>query len=94
MRGCLVIFLALCVLVQGRSKYPKIKNAKAPVEALPKLNPDLLPPWEELVQEMKLTHRIAQLSKLGVTETRNLLRLKKMDYQMMVSLRDIFVAIR
>ncbi|CAE7714916.1 unnamed protein product, partial [Symbiodinium microadriaticum] len=36
---------------------------------------------------MQLTHRANQLAKLGVTETRNLLRLKKMDYQMMVSVQ-------
>jgi hypothetical protein len=84
MKFTFIVLLMLVAVVFSRSKYPKIKNQPAPKDVLPKLNPDLLPPLDALLEDMQITHRKDLLIKVGVTETRNLLRLKRMDYQMMV----------
>jgi hypothetical protein len=55
-------------------------------EILTPLNSDLLPPLETVLEELDLIHRKGSLVKMGVTETRYMLRLKNMDYQMMVRL--------
>ncbi len=55
-------------------------------EVFSKLNEALLPQLDTLLLEINLSHRQRELIKMGVTETRHILRLKKMDYQMMVSI--------
>ncbi len=65
----------------------KIEQTKR--EILPKLNSDLLPSLEDLLVELELSHRKNQMIKMGISETRHLLRLKSMDYQMMVRIYPI-----
>lgn len=67
----------------------KANNNEIKKEKIPQLNSDLLPPLEDLLNELDLIHRKSALIKMGVTETRYLLRLKNMDYQMMVSMECI-----
>lgn len=65
-------------------KITKIKNIETKKEVLSKINDDLLPSFDNLLNELNLQHRKLNLIKMGVVETRNLLRFKNMDYQMMV----------
>jgi hypothetical protein len=67
------------------NRFQKIKKTnEIKKEILPALNSDLLPSLETVLEELDLSHRKNSLVKMGVTETRYLLRLKNMDYQMMV----------
>lgn len=84
MKFTFVLLILLFTTAESRSRYPKVKNKQAARDVLPKLNPDLLPNLEDLLEQMNLSHRKNQLVKSGVTETRNLLRMKRMDFQMMV----------
>ena len=62
----------------------KNNNLNTKKEILLKINSDLLPSLEDFLKELNLQHRQRSLIKMGVLETRHLLRFKKMDYQMMV----------
>jgi hypothetical protein len=88
MKLCLVSNLLLVICLSEKYvqslRFQKIKKNEIKKEYIPQLNSDLLPPLETVLEELHLSHRKSALVKLGVTETRYLLRLKSMDYQMMV----------
>ncbi len=50
-----------------------------------KVNFDKLPPIESVLSELGLSHRLGHFIKAGFTETRHLLRITKMDINIMVS---------
>lgn len=69
-----------------RSRFfkPKKYEPTAPKPPPPKLNTDNLPPIEEILEGLGLIHRLPMFIKQGITETRFLLRMKPMDFNMMV----------
>lgn len=84
--GLLMIVLLGCLVGNSFAldRYKKktndqMKNKPKP----PTLNTDLVPSLEKIVEEIGLTHRLNDLYKMGVVDTRILLRLKKMDFHMM-----------
>ena len=83
--GILLLTATLFILPVNakKSRYPKVKKDthKTP---MPKLNTDLVPAFDDILAELNIQHRRDSLIKMGITETRNLLRLTRMDYQMMV----------
>jgi hypothetical protein len=72
-------------------RFQKVQKTEIKKETVPQLDSDLLPSLESLLEELNLSHRKSALVKLGVTETRYLLRLKSMDFQMMVSPRPFII---
>lgn len=79
-----IFLLFLSFFSLNKSKVIKIKQTETKKEILSKINIDLLPSLDDLINELNLQHRRLNLIKMGVTETRHLLRFKNMDYQMMV----------
>jgi len=83
--GILLLAATLFILPVNakKSRYPKVKKDthKTP---MPKLNTDLVPAFDDILAELNIQHRRDSLIKMGITETRNLLRLTRMDYQMML----------
>eukprot|EP01041_Mallomonas_annulata_P009419 gene9419-19554_t len=49
-----------------------------------KLNFDLLPPLDDVLKELDLYDRVKDFIRMGVSDTRILILLKKMDFQMML----------
>lgn len=58
-------------------------NAKDNRPKPPKLNIDVLPPLTEVLEALQLTDFLKHFVKMGVTETRLLLKLSSMDFQIM-----------
>ncbi len=81
--------------VLSKSRFHKMKKPDtAKVEPMVKLNTDKIPNLEEILSEINLSHRLPNFIKMGVTDSRHLLRLKKMDYNIMVKqVRIIFICI-
>ncbi len=76
--------LLLCG-ANGKKQKPreKIKPAKQSPKP-PKLNTDALPTLPEILTELDINDYMAQFVRNGITETRLLLRLSSMDYQLMI----------
>jgi hypothetical protein len=69
------------------SRFFKMKKApEASKPAAPKLNTENLPKLEEILESVGLGHRIKNFYGQGVHETRQLLRMKKMDFSMLVKI--------
>lgn len=81
---CFLLVFSLFSVISGGRFTPKLKKVETKREILPKLNFDILPPLEDLLIELDLSHRKPELIKMGISETRHILRLKNMDYQMML----------
>jgi hypothetical protein len=63
---------------------PKLRHAKAaPAKKVVKLNVDILPPLQEVLAELGLDDRLHDFVRMGITETRLLLKLGAMDFQIM-----------
>ena len=60
-----------------------LKNVKSSSASLPKLNLDILPRLEEVLRELELDSYLMNFVKYGITDTRYLLRLTRMDFQLM-----------
>ena len=79
----LLVLCGLCALISGKKRYPDPKT-KASVKPKPvKLNTDILPPLQDILQNLGLTRFLKDLIRMGVTETRLLVRLTAMDFRMM-----------
>lgn len=85
------VALLLCsVRVVGR---PKDNKKSVPVKPKPptvKLNVDILPPLQEVLKELNFDGYLRNFVRMGVTETRLLLRLSTMDFQTMTMEWDEF----
>lgn len=85
--NCIVLLLcALClsdVLGAAKKRYPDPKTKAASRPKPIKLNTDLLPTLQEILDTLGLTKYIKDFVKMGVTETRLLVRLSAMDFRMM-----------
>ena len=64
-------------------KSPKNQSSNEKKPALA-INPEKLPPLEDVLAEVNMSHRLKDFIRIGVSETRFLLRLQRMDFQMMV----------
>ena len=60
-----------------------VKKELVKPEPQAKINIDLLPPLEDVLKSLNLFHLADKFYRMGVVETRILVRLKNMDYQMM-----------
>lgn len=79
----LIVICGLCLLVSGKKRYPDPKT-KASARPKPvKLNTDILPPLQDILESLGMTRFLKDLVKMGVTETRLLVRLSPMDFRMM-----------
>ena len=79
----LFILCGLFLLVSSKKRYPEPKT-KANIKPKPvKLNIDILPPLQDILESLGLTRFLKDLIKMGVTETRLLVRLSAMDFRMM-----------
>ena len=84
----LFVFLITTICIFGKIAKAKkenvIKSKSMSDEAKTSLNYDLLPPLEEVLKEIGFSNRLKDFVRQGVSETRILVLLKKMDFQMMV----------
>ena len=80
---CCLVLYALCTSVRAQNKFQKQKPKKTPITPVAKINTDGLPSLEAILEDIGLSHRLNDLIKMGVVDTRLLLRLKRMDYQIM-----------
>jgi len=82
-----VLFILSLLIIFSTVDAKRFTKPK-PVPAAPPppvmLNVENLPPLEEILKEAKVDHRIKEIVKMGVVDTRLLLRLSKMDFQMMM----------
>lgn len=80
----LILTTVLLYTVEGKRQKPreKVKPAK-PNPKPPKLNTDALPTLPEILTELDINAYMPQFIRNGITETRLLLRLSNMDYQLM-----------
>jgi hypothetical protein len=77
-----VLFICL-VCASVKKRYPDPKTKIPPKPKAQKLNIDLLPPLQEVLESLGLTRFLKDFVKMGVTETRLLVRLSAMDFQLM-----------
>jgi hypothetical protein len=82
------VFLVVCgfLLIVNASTTHKSSPSSGPSSAKVKpikLNVDILPPLMDVLEELQLKDYLKNFIKMGVTETRLLLRLSSMDFQMM-----------
>lgn len=76
--------LLLAILAYGRTKKKDSSpSSKAPPKPAVKLNVDILPPLQDVLAELDMTSYLRHFVKMGVTETRLLLKLSSMDFQIM-----------
>jgi hypothetical protein len=84
---CFVVLLCLLVVHWSEAavrKNDRKKEKPAPVKQKPlRLNVDILPPLQDVLKELELDVYLKNFVKMGVTETRLLLRLSGMDFQIM-----------
>jgi len=85
MLGIALILLIVMPQLNARRKDQK-SSPSQPKKAIiePRIDTEKLPPLDDLLKELGMSNRIKDFIKMGVTETRILLRLKKMDFQIMV----------
>ena len=87
--GRLLLFLVSLFLlagVWGRTSKKKTSSAATktkPQNKGPKLNVDILPPLKDVLDELHLKEYVNDFIRMGVTETRLLLKLSSMDFQLM-----------
>ena len=67
----------------SKSRYPEPKLQQVKPKSTPKINIDLLPPLENVLESLGLTRFYNNFVKMGVYETRLLVRLSAMDFQIM-----------
>lgn len=81
----LVVLVLVCVsMTVGADRFKRKDMSESRAKPKPpNLNTDLVPSLEEILEELSLNHRKQELYKMGVVDTRILLRLKKMDFHMM-----------
>ncbi|RYH31675.1 hypothetical protein EON65_02185 [archaeon] len=85
----LLLFCIVCALLYGNGvlgKPKKPESSKSPSSKATKpikLNVDVLPPLQEVLEEMQITPFLKDFVRMGITETRLLLRLSSMDFQLM-----------
>ncbi len=74
------LLVAIVVSRNGRvPSKPQPKTKPKPV----KLNVDILPPMQDVLEQLDLTGYLRDFVRMGVTETRLLLKLSAMDFQIM-----------
>ena len=80
----LVLCLALCLFcsVTGFDRFPK-RQTKTEAKKVVKLNTDDLPGLKEILGEIDMEDYLMKFARMGITETRLLLRMSDMDYTMM-----------
>jgi len=69
--------------VECKRRYPEPKLKANDKPKPPKLNVDLLPPLEEILEALNMKKFFKNFIRMGVTDTRLLLRLTAMDFQLM-----------
>lgn len=87
-----IFFVVLFVKTNSRNTSPMKKNPKEAKQANNKktvqpsvqLDYDKLPNLIPLLEELNLSHFLKDFIKMGVTETRHMVRLKAMDFQIML----------
>ncbi|KAJ1416778.1 hypothetical protein B484DRAFT_454184 [Ochromonadaceae sp. CCMP2298] len=77
----LLVLLCLALLIQSKKKIEKAKPKPRPKP--PKLNTDSLPTLPEILEKLGLSRYMPNLIRMGVGETRLLVRLSSMDFQLM-----------
>lgn len=81
---CLLGGLLFVTAVGPRGRYPDPKKeTPPPPKPKVKLNVDILPPLQDVLSELNMTGYIGDFVRMGVTETRLLLRLSSMDFHIM-----------
>ena len=78
-----LLFYACASLAAVKKRYPDPKTKVSAKPKQPKIDIDLLPPLQELLETLGLTRFLKDFVKIGVTETRLLVRLSAMDFQLM-----------
>jgi hypothetical protein len=82
--GCLLAVLWLSHMTEAAStatrKQPPKQQPPAPTT---RLNVDILPPLQNVLDELEFSSYLKNFVRMGVTETRLLLRLSAMDFQIM-----------
>ena len=78
-----LLFYVLLTVALGARRYPEPKTKSAPRPKPPKLNTDNLPGLQDILADLGLTRFLKNFVKMGVTETRLLIRLTAMDFRMM-----------
>ena len=78
---------SLLYSVFSAKKNNEINKAARPTDRAPSININLdkLPRLERVLEDLEMLHRLKEFVRLGVTETRHLIRLQRMDFQMMAS---------
>lgn len=77
---CILLATLLLSVLAAKKKYNLVQHKKPPPV---KLNTDNLPTLPEILEGLQLSQYLPGLVKMGVTETRLLLRLSPMDYRLM-----------
>lgn len=77
---CFVVATLLICVLAAKKKYNLVQHKKPPAV---KLNTDNLQTLPEILEGLQLSKYLPSLVKMGVTETRLLLRLSSMDYRLM-----------
>jgi len=84
MYGLLLTTLLLNITdIDCKRRYPEPKLKAADKPKGPKLNVDLLPPLDEILEALNMKRYFKDFIRIGVTDTRLLLRLTAMDFQLM-----------
>jgi hypothetical protein len=79
-----LVLLFICIsLSDGKKRYPEPKTKIQPKPKPVKLNTDNLPTLQEILESLNLSRFFKDFIKMGVTETRLLVRLSSMDFRMM-----------
>jgi hypothetical protein len=78
----LVLFLLLWTVV-GFERFPKRQIKTEAKKVVAKLNTDGLPGLKEILEEIEMEEYLMKFARMGITETRLLLRMSEMDYTMM-----------
>lgn len=84
--AALLLAFSLCFLVLVHAAPRGRKEATKPSSKAPpplKLNVDILPPLQDVLAELEMTPHLRDFVAMGVTETRLLLKLSAMDFQIM-----------
>eukprot|EP01033_Poteriospumella_lacustris_P004069 gene4069-2904_t len=78
-----LLLVLLCFVVTGVDAAKAAPKKETPKQPTSRINIDLLPPLQDVLADLGFTPLLRQFVRLGVTETRLLLKLTAMDFQMM-----------
>ena len=83
MVASVLVLLLLLSAVTSFERFPKRQTKTETTKSVVKLNTDGLPSLKEILEEIEMGEYLMKFARLGITETRLLLRMSPMDYTMM-----------